>query len=273
MGRSRAAPRQVARSIGRLVIPTLVLTTMAISARPASAQDAAPKPPLSAALRSALTTSPPDSVRTRFEAEFAARGLQYEIDGDGLNELAMEYMQAGDMEKGAAVMAVISMAGRVMMESMMPEAARSAAEAAERERAARSEQRPPQSRVGEEEAARQRRLELLGPPRDDLERFYGLYEDPDGQPNRWMFLVATCEGHLAFGPMWADVAEWRMRSLSDTEFETIATEFQESFRVKVIVGPDGKATGLEHGWDGLGSPLVRTGDLPEEFEPRCEDGG
>ena len=70
----------------------------------------------------------------------------------------------------------------------------------------------------------------LGEPRDDLERFYGVYGNPD-DPNRTFFVTKAVQpawaeqappipdGYLMIGAMWGDVSPWAMRSLSETRFE------------------------------------------------------
>lgn len=67
----------------------------------------------------------------------------------------------------------------------------------------------------------------LGEPRDDLERFYGVYGD--GESGRDFFVAAAKRppgaekeippGYLMIGAMWGDVAPWYMKSVSETRFE------------------------------------------------------
>lgn len=67
----------------------------------------------------------------------------------------------------------------------------------------------------------------LGEPRDDLERFYGIYGD--GESGRDFFVTAAKRppgaekeippGYLMIGAMWGDVAPWYMKSVSETRFE------------------------------------------------------
>lgn len=113
----------------------------------------------------------------------------------------------------------------------------------------------------------------LGEPRDDLERFYGVYGDGDSGRN---FFVAPAEyakwvektmppGYLMIGAMWGDVAPWYMKSVSDTRFE------------QQRPGPGGEAVVAEFALDDAGRAtaitfqtvfddrgrLQRLGDLPE----------
>lgn len=114
----------------------------------------------------------------------------------------------------------------------------------------------------------------LGTPRDDLERFHGVYGEPDGRRN---FFVAPARsqpdarnpvppGYIMIGAMWGDVAPWTMRSLAETRFEQVhVSEFQPApLVVEFELGPDGRAVALrfETLFDDRGR-LVRVGDLPE----------
>lgn len=114
----------------------------------------------------------------------------------------------------------------------------------------------------------------LGAPRDDLERFFGVYGEPDGRRN---FFVAEARsqpdardpvpsGYLMIGAMWGDAAPWYMKALEETRFEQAwVGEYQpEPLTVVFELGPDGRAVALrfETLFDDRGR-LERVGDLPE----------
>jgi hypothetical protein len=118
----------------------------------------------------------------------------------------------------------------------------------------------------------------LGEPRDDLERFYGVYGDPDN-PGRdffvkeaeapiWMERLNIPPGYLMIGAMWGDVAPWYMKSLSETEFEQgiVPGHQEEPLMVTFEFGEDSTAVALtfETMFDDRGR-LERLGDLPEEW--------
>lgn len=118
----------------------------------------------------------------------------------------------------------------------------------------------------------------LGEPRNDLERFYGVYGDPDN-PGR-DFFVAKAErpagsdvnippGYLMVGAMWGDVAPWYMKSLSDTEFkQQWVSDFQsEPLAVNFELGEDGNAIALAFKtmFADRGR-LQRLNDLPAEWQ-------
>lgn len=119
----------------------------------------------------------------------------------------------------------------------------------------------------------------LGEPRDDIERFFGLYGPPDG---RKMFVTEAKRpeyaerapeippGYLAIGAMWGDVAPMQMRSLSETAFEHANRADSapgEPSIAEFEIGPDGDAVALTFTqgiFVDMGR-LERAGDLPEKW--------
>lgn len=252
-----------------LPILGILLATGLLAARPAAAQDAPKKPPLSEALRKALATEKPADVEKRFLAAFDAGKLDYDVDGQGLNALGIQYMQDGDMERGTVVMSVAGRAAQLMMEEMMPGMAEAAAaEKADRER----ERKERAARPTEEEAAAERARAAAGPPRDDLDRFHGIYGTKKDGVQRALFLVRNCDGHLQLGATWGDVAPWVLRSTGDVTFEYPGDSFTKPIHVRITTGPGGKATSIAHDLEFLGSPLSRIADLPADWQPQCGGG-
>ena len=120
----------------------------------------------------------------------------------------------------------------------------------------------------------------LGKPRDDVERYFGLY----GDPGRGQFFVTEAKrpkyaeqapeippGYLAIGAMWGDVAPMSMKSLSETKFEQVdLSDFapDEPSVAEFAFGPDGIAVALTF-TSGSFSDFgrrVRVGNLPEEWQ-------
>ena len=53
----------------------------------------------------------------------------------------------------------------------------------------------------------------------DLERFTGLYSDPEeSNENRKLWVMVSCDGQLVSGALWGDVAPWWMKSEGDNVF-------------------------------------------------------
>jgi hypothetical protein len=120
----------------------------------------------------------------------------------------------------------------------------------------------------------------LGTPRGDLERFYGLYGDPD-KPGRDFFVVEAKRpkfaeqapeippGYLMIGAMWGDVAPWYMKALSDTKFEQQTLgDFKPPEPIVVVFeaaeGQNAAALTFETVFADRGR-LKRLGDVPEEW--------
>lgn len=119
----------------------------------------------------------------------------------------------------------------------------------------------------------------LGRPRDDLDRFYGVYGDA-AHPGRDFFVTqakrpAYAEqappippGYLMIGAMWGDVAPWYMKSISETEFEQawVPDYAPEPIEVRFEIGEEGLVVAMEFQtvFDDRGR-LQRLGDLPEEW--------
>ena len=125
----------------------------------------------------------------------------------------------------------------------------------------------------------------LGEPRDDIERYLGVYGDPNEPDNpRGQFFVAEAKrpkyaeqapeippGYLAIGAMWGDVAPMSMKSLSETKFEQVDLSDFASPEPNVAefeLGPDGNAAALAFTSGGFSEygRRVRVGDLPAEWQ-------
>ncbi len=119
----------------------------------------------------------------------------------------------------------------------------------------------------------------LGTPRDDVQRYFGLY----GDPGRGQFFVTEAKrpkwaeqapeippGHLAIGAMWGDVAPMHMKSLSETKFQQVdLSDFAPDTPnvAEFEFGPDGNAVALTFTSGSFSefNRRVRVGDLPKEW--------
>ncbi|NBB92826.1 MAG: hypothetical protein GVY32_06645 [Gammaproteobacteria bacterium] len=115
----------------------------------------------------------------------------------------------------------------------------------------------------------------LGQPRDDLERFHGVYGSDD-RPGRDFFVTRARNqaiegreippGYLMVGAMWGDVAPWYMKSVGDLRFEQQWTNpGAEPLVVEFVTGRDGQARGMRFvgGFLADRGEVERQGDLPE----------
>jgi hypothetical protein len=108
------------------------------------------------------------------------------------------------------------------------------------------------------------------PGRTDLERFIGVYGDPNqSDERRRLFVTESCDGRMVVGAMWGDASNWWMTSVGDTEFE-MSDQFR-SLSLLFAVGADGNATAMHHDLDNLPNPLTKVGPLPEGYGDCVQD--
>lgn len=115
----------------------------------------------------------------------------------------------------------------------------------------------------------------LGAPRDDLDRFYGVYGTPGNETGRnyrvapaeapiWMERLDIPDGYLMLSPTWGDGQLWFMASVGETRFERrLRGDFGAEAIVRFETGDDGRAEAMvfEAGPDER-DRLRRLGDLP-----------
>lgn len=115
----------------------------------------------------------------------------------------------------------------------------------------------------------------LGEPRDDLERFHGVYGSDD-QPNRDFFVTQASNprgegrpippGYLMIGAMWGDVAPWYMKSVGKTRFEQQWTSpGSEPLVVEFDTDAEGHVVSMRfvEGFLSDRGEVQRNGELPE----------
>ena len=102
----------------------------------------------------------------------------------------------------------------------------------------------------------------MGTPRDDLDRFLGLYGDPNrADEHRTLWVAKSCDGYLVAGASWGDASPWWMRSMSDTAFE--ATVFGgEKLGFEFPAQPQS----MVHQLDYMPNPLPRIGPLTDDWQ-------
>ncbi len=173
-----------------------------------------------------------------------------------MTSLAVERMQASDMQTGQVVYEMIAALMQVQMAEYMPEVAA----------AARAQQE------ADREAARQSQTQQPvvtgpGPARDDLKRFAGYYGEPDkqGPTPRNLFALDTCDGYLVAGASWGDAAPWHLTSVGETTFE-YADDYR-SFTIRFEIDESGKPIAMIHDIDiGLPNRLEYLKDAPWDEE-------
>jgi hypothetical protein len=203
------------------------------------------------------------AANARFAELIQSPGLDYNTENQGLMTLLSSYMQAGNNEAVEAVgqmyaqltQQMLSGASSALPPGMMEEMQK----ADEAAKAQRAEEQAVEQEMQQKAEARSR-----GKSRDDLERFVGLYSDPDSDDtNRTVFVTVSCDGYLVAGPMWADVGPWWMRSAADKVFTYADSWTNLSFE---FVGDDSRGMLLKHDIEGAVSPLENKAPLPDEWD-------
>lgn len=267
-------PRILARGPATAILVIAVALVL-----PASAL-AQTKPKLSAEIASVLEQDGVEAAQRRFDEIVPARAGEYEIDLEGFGELATRSMQGGDMATIQAISEMVGKASQYMTSQMMAggmampgvdmEAIRAAEEA---QRQADAEATARASAGGSDSSGRPGRSmrDIMGEPREDLERFVGQYGNPDAQGGipRNLFATVRCDGYLVAGATWGDAALWHMRSTSDAQFEMEDNFTGRVIRLSFTFGPDGTPRSMEHNLDFIESPLSFLGSLPQEWGTDC----
>lgn len=231
----------------------------------AFAQD---KPALAAEIRRIIDEQGIAAARQRFAEVYPSQKDAYSIDMQAMMMMGQDYIKAGDMQSGMAVMEMSSTLAQEMasqMYSSNPQSSAIMQEMAEQEKAARAIQAREQATIRDEEQRieQKARDQARGKPRGDLQRFAGMYTDTNNA-NRTLFVTVSCDGYLVAGPMWADVGPWWMRSAADTVF-TYSDSFT-SFSMEF----ESDGVTMRHDLDGIGSPVRRSGPLPSDWSECME---
>ena len=250
-------------------INSVLFITLFLSFAFAKTTFAQDKPNLSEAIQASIDTKGVDATTKQFTEMDKSQRDRYNIDMEGISELTNDYLEEGNLEALTAISEITSLFMQDMiaqsMEQYSPEMTQEMAEQRDAEREQRANER-------EQERMRQRQeqvVERQGQPRNDLQRFTGLYGDPEAtDSNRKLWVTVSCDGYLVSGAMWGDASPWWLTSESENIF-TYEDSFN-SLRIEFQTGADGNAVQMNHDLDFLNSPLIRTGPLPDDWEPCIE---
>ena len=247
------------KQIFRLAILLIVLAPVLILA-----QD---KMLLSEAIQKELNAKGIESAKKYFADQFETNKNSYKVDMDGISEVSGTYANDGKIEFSGAVMEIaMPFMQNAMLNQMSQsqiEDARKFAEIQQAEKNKQSNSENVISKKDNEVASDQ------GKPRDDLERFTGLYGDPsDKDKNRKLWVMISCDNYLVVGALWGGAAPWWMKSESDKEF-TYADSFT-SLKIEFVTDANGTAIKMKHDLSYLKNPLERLGPIPDDWEPCVE---
>lgn len=240
-----------------------------------SAWSVAQQPSLVAELESAIQAGGADALQQRFDEIWPEQKDQYALDMNAFGQMVNRY--AGNFQENRELLEVLSNIGGVLAQARVDEMMASPEmrahmqamqQAQEAAGAQSAEEAPPGYATTPSPEPAQRDT---GEARADLDRFRGLYGDPDSPDSpRKLFVSQTCSGYLLIGAMWGDVAPWQMTSEGENAFAHASDYF--NLEAEFDSAGDGQATVMRHTMDGLASPLVRSGDLPEDWDACVERG-
>ena len=251
-------------------IATMILLVWSISV-------GAQQPSLVAELEAAIEAGGADAVQQRFDEIWPDRKDRYSVDMNEFGQMVNRH--ARNFGENQELLNVLSDIGGVLAQAKVDEMMASP-EMQQHMQAMQKAQEAAGAQSADEAAPGYATTPApkpapagpdFGEARDDLERFAGLYGDPGNLDSpRKLFVTQTCKGHLLIGAMWGDVAPWQMTAATDTEFAHKTDYFD--LDVAFEVDGEGQATRMQHSLDGLVSPLVRSGDLPADWQA-CVDRG
>lgn len=218
-----------------------------------TAQD---KPLLSEAIREVIDTQGIEAAKKHFAEQYELQKDAYEIDMKEISELGNSYVNAGNYEAASVVMEITLPFMQDMYTSQMSGQSNvMAQQQAEMERLEKEKQK----KISEEEQLSKDNYKiLLGEARKDLERFTGLYGDPEEKnEHRKLWVMVTCDGYLVSGALWGDASPWWMTTEGDKTFS-----YADSFvklNMEFDTDANGKAVRMVHDLSFMKTPLERTG--------------
>lgn len=241
----------------------LVLLLVFLALAPALRAQESP-PLLSATIKATLEKDGIEAAKAKFDEIYPDQSDAYQFDMKGMAELGSGYMQAGDFEKGGAVMEMVSAMSRAAMMASMSPAQRRMMEEAQ----AKEEQQ-------QEEREQQRRSEARArtqPPLSDevAQRYEGVYQDPnEPNENRRYFLARDpCGPRIMFGAMWGDAQNIYL----DLESENLLAQpaeqatYQAPLRIQIEFGSAGRAQRLTLDSELFPGTMERVDELPEGWK-------
>lgn len=230
-----------------------------------SAQD---KPLLSDAIQQEIDANGAETAKEKFTSMDPSEREQYNVDMEGISKLTNTYLEDGNMEALMAISEITSVFMQDVIAQSMEQYS-TEIDAMEEMAEQREAEREQENRQHEEERARERQqsiIERQGQPREDLERFKGVYGDPDDpESTRQLWVNVSCDGYLVVGAMWGDAAPWWMRSESENVF-TLEDSFNN---IRMEFGTS-ESLQMNHNLEFMENPLQRVGDLPEDWDSCIE---
>lgn len=229
------------------------------------------KPNLSDSIREMIDIQGAEAAKKHFSSMELSERDQYNVDMERISELTNTYIEAEDYVAAAALSEIAAPFIHDTITKSIEELSPEMAEMMQQRNEQRQTEREQQTVQSEQEKARgqhQSIIERQGQPREDLERFTGIYGDPEAEnATRQLWVNVSCDGYLVSGAMWGDASPWWMQSESDNVF-TFENAYS-NIRIEFTTGADGNP-GMIHNLDFMESPLQRVGDLPQDWDSCIE---
>jgi hypothetical protein len=217
------------------------------------------KQSLSELLKTTIDQQGPVAAKNKFSQIYPKQKEDYSIDNRAMSQLISDYVQAGNME-------AVQVLSEVMTTITQDMIAKHMTGQEETMKALMAEQKK-QAYAKEHKSKTQPVEKTKQIVRTDLDRFTGLYGDPDkADPYRQLWVAQSCDGRLVIGATWGDVAPWWTTSQSDKQFSYKDSFIQLSFEFNETAQK--QSTRLKHDLQGMASPLQRIGPLTDEY-PTC----
>jgi hypothetical protein len=221
------------------------------------------KPLLSEAIQQAIETKGIDYAKQQFLESYESQKDRYEIDIQAVSKLSSDYIKKGKMKEAGAVMEIATPWIQKYTASKM---GGNYSEMVKKDKAEKKQKNESEKQQLKEN---KKTDNSSGKPRNDLERFTGIYGDPaEKNETRRLWVQVSCDGYLVSGALWGDASPWWMKSESDKVFT-----YKDSFsnlRMEFVTGSDGKAVKMIHDLSFMKSPLERLGPIPDDWKP-CID--
>ncbi len=222
------------------------------------------KPLLSDAIRKTIDEKGIEVAKKEFAEQYKSQKDFYEVDMKGISELSREYSKAGNIQAAGVVMAIATPYMQDLITSQMNNQNNESGQKLDK-----MKQKEKQLEEKDKNTKENQPTIDQGKARTDLERFTGLYADPEEKnENRKLWVMVSCDGYLVIGALWGDVSPWWMKSEGDNIFSYADSFTKLSINFKTDA--NGKAINMNHNLSGMKSQLERVGPLPDDWEPCLE---
>lgn len=241
--------------LNRILLASILMSCLLLTVN--CSADSNQKQNLSQVLKESLDNDGPEATRQLFDKIYPQQKENYVIDNEALGQLTRDYAQTGDM----GALQVLSHVMSVITQDMMVEHMAGQDEVMKKMMAEQQQNQSAKSKIKPQQKPQKHT------PRTDLDRFTGLYGDPNkADPYRQLWVAQSCDGRLVIGATWGDVAPWWMTSQSDKQFSYKDSFIQLNFEFNKT--EQKQSTSLTHDLHGMVSPLQRVGPLTDDY-PTC----